>query len=109
MQLLEKEKTLNFQILKTMAEKVQGSFVFTVLDRKDNLYFVRGDNPLTIFCCDRFYLYTSTAEILRRAEWRLGLRHEGTIDTSEGDILKIDRHGNCTCGGFIPQHTFRHW
>ena len=109
MQLLEREKKLNFQSLKTMAEKVQGSFVFTVLDTRDNLYFVRGDNPLAIFCYDGFYLYTSTAEILRRAEWRLGLRHEGTIDTTEGDILKIDRNGNCSYGGFVPQHSFRHW
>lgn len=108
-QLLDKEKTLNFQSLKTMAEKVQGSFVFTILDRKDNLYFVRGDNPLSIFCYDGFYLYASTAEILRRAEWRLGLRHEGTIDTSEVDILTIDKDGNCSYGGFVPQHTFRHW
>ena len=108
-QLLEKQKILNFQSLKTMAEKVQGSFVFTILDRQDNLYFVRGDNPLAIFCYDGFYLYASTEEILHRAEWRLGLRHEGTIDTSEGDILMIDKHGNCSYGGFVPQHTFRHW
>ena len=108
-QLLEKERALNFQSIKTMAEKVQGSFVFTVLDKQDNLYFVRGDNPLSIFCYDGFILYASTAEILRKTERRLGLRHEGTIETAEGDILKIDRHGDCSFGGFTPRHTVRHW
>ena len=53
-QLLEKEKTLGFQSIQMMAEKVRGSFVFTILDRQNNLYFVRGENPLAIFCYDGF-------------------------------------------------------
>lgn len=108
-QLLEREKALNFQSLKMMAEKVQGSFVFTVLDRRNNLYFVRGDNPLAIFCYKGFYLYASTAEILTRVERRLGLRHEAEIKTAEGDILKIDRDGQCTYGSFTPQPARRRW
>lgn len=59
--LLEKEKTLNFQAIQTMAKKVQGCFVFTILDQQGNLYFVRGENPLAVFCYDGFYLYSSTA------------------------------------------------
>ena len=54
-QLLEQQKTLDFTTISAMAEKIQGSFVFTVLDRDDNLYFVRGDNPLAIFSLSLFY------------------------------------------------------
>ena len=46
-QLIEQMETLNFNSLRYMAEKVEGSFCFTVLDRKNNLYIVKGDNP---FC-----------------------------------------------------------
>ena len=42
-QLLEKCKALDFQSLKCMAEKVEGSFVFTVLDRKNSIWFVKGE------------------------------------------------------------------
>ena len=34
-QLLEQQKTLDFTTISAMAEKIQGSFVFTVLDRDD--------------------------------------------------------------------------
>ena len=48
-----------------MAEEVEGSFCFTVLDRKDNLYFVKGDNPLCLYHYPELglYLYASTEEI----------------------------------------------
>ena len=108
-QLLEKQNPLNFQTIKEMAEKVQGSFVFTILDRQDNLYFVRGDNPLAIFCYDDFYLYASTEMILDHAEKLLGLRHGGEITTREGDILRIDRHGKCLFSGFRVTNHYSHW
>ena len=94
-QLLEQQKTLDFTTISAMAEKIQGSFVFTVLDRDDNLYFVRGDNPLAIFDFGGFYLYASTEEILRRAMRKLRLHHQEAVHTEEGDILKIDRIGQC--------------
>ena len=94
-QLLEKQETLNFDAIRTMAEKVQGSFVFTVLSRDNNMYFVRGDNPLSVFCYDGFYLYASTADILVKTELQLGLKHNNVIPTEVGEILKIDRYGRC--------------
>lgn len=33
--------------LKYMAEEVEGSFTFTVLDRKDRLFIIKGDPPLS--------------------------------------------------------------
>lgn len=96
-----------------MAERVQGSFVFTILDKSDNLYFVRGENPLAIFCYDGFYIYASMAEILHKTERRLGLRHYTTVETKEGDILQIDRHGKRSVGHFTPQfhgpHRYRNY
>ena len=101
-QILEKQKNLNFNAIRTMAEKVQGSFVFTILSRDNSVYFVRGDSPLAIFCYDGFYLYASTEEILYKAELRLGLQHDKSIQTEEGDILKIDRFGRCSWNRFQP-------
>ena len=108
-QLLEQQKTLDFTTISVMAEKIQGSFVFTVLDRDDNLYFVRGDNPLAIFDFGGFYLYASTEEILRRAMRKLRLHHREEIHTEEGDILKIDRTGQRSFGRFTPSHSFEHF
>ena len=105
-QLLEKQKALDFQTIGAMAEKVQGSFVFTILDRQNSMYFVRGDNPLAIFRYDGFYLYASTVEILRLTEQRLGLRHLDSIQTQEGDILKIDCKGNCCRDHFQPSNMW---
>ena len=92
-----------------MAEKVQGSFVFTVLDKDDSIWFVRGDNPLSIFCYDGFLIYASTADILRKVEYRVHIQHKRTIQTKEGDILKIDRYGKESRSTFIPHHSFEHF
>ena len=45
-QLLQQQRALTFDSLKYMAEQVEGSFSFTVLDDRNDLYFVKGDNPL---------------------------------------------------------------
>jgi len=97
-QLIEKENAVTFDSLRKMAETVVGSFVFTVLDKHNNLYFVRGDNPICVYhFADRgFYLYASTEEILQSSLVRLGIdkwySHRVPIDT--GDILRINRIGD---------------
>ena len=48
-QLLESKKRFDFESIKYMAEKVEGSFSFSLLDDHDNLYLVKGDSPLAIF------------------------------------------------------------
>jgi len=103
-QLIEKQETLNFDSLKYMAEQVEGSFVFTVLDRQDNLYFVKGDNPLCLchFPEYGFYIYASTEAILVSALKKLGLplAQGKKIAADSGDILRIDRSGHITQGEF---------
>lgn len=70
-----KKRALDFSSLKYMAEQVEGSFAFTVWTT-ENLYFVKGDNPLCLYHFPRtgVYLYASTEEILKCALTRLRLR-----------------------------------
>ena len=100
-ELLQQHKTLNHKTLKEMAEAVDGSFAFTVLDHNDSLYFVKGDNPLSIIHFEKLglYVYASTDEILWRALVDSGFipqikNGEYTeIPITEGQILSIDRNG----------------
>lgn len=111
-QLIEKQNALNFESLRHMAEKVEGSFSFTVLDQSGNLYFVKGDSPMCIckFPTLGCYLYASTEEILGRAMKRLGLldcEYE-QVAISSGDILKIDSGGTQSWDHFSYE-DIRRW
>lgn len=64
-QLVEKENTLGFDAIRNIAEKTEGSFCYTILDQNDNLYIVKGDNPMAIYKFNGFYLYASVGDILR--------------------------------------------
>lgn len=112
-QLIERKKALSLDSLKYMAEQVEGSFTFTVLDQRDNLYFVKGDNPLCLvhFPKTGVYLYASTEEILGRAlkKLRLPLEKPVRVDASCGDLLKIDRAGAITQGRFDTDNLMRAW
>ncbi|MEE1057396.1 MAG: class II glutamine amidotransferase [Acutalibacteraceae bacterium] len=96
-QLIEKKETLDTDSLKYMAEQLEGSFTITVLDQKDNLYFIKGDNPMCIyhFKSKGIYIYASTEEILLKALKKMPYRFGNyeKIDVASGEILKIDKHG----------------
>ena len=91
--MVEQQKALHPQSLKNMAEELEGSFCFTVLDKEDNLYVVKGDNPICIYHWpgQQIYLYASTEEILKAALAKMpvsfGKPHPVLV--SEGWILKI--------------------
>ena len=51
-QLLEQQKALDFSSLRYTAEAVDGSFSFTVLSERDDLYLIKGDN---LICCHNIY------------------------------------------------------
>ena len=105
-QLIEKENTLDFNSLRSMAEKVKGSFVFTVLDQDNSIWFVKGDNPLSIFYYDGFLIYASTAEILNKSIKHLKLGKPKKIYMpSEGDILHINSSGQIESGFFAPDFS----
>ncbi len=99
-QLIEKEKHLGFDSIRTMAETLKGSFVFTILDSQDNMYFVQGNNPLCIvdFYEYGFYLYASTKDIVNNTIKKAGLVRlsKSEIQTTYGDILKIENNGEIT-------------
>ena len=96
-QLIEKQKRLDFASLGYMAERLSGSFTITVVDNDNNLYFVKGDNPMCIYHFQEagIYIYASTEEILKKALWRIPYRFgkPKKIELEMGEILKIDRHG----------------
>jgi glucosamine 6-phosphate synthetase-like amidotransferase/phosphosugar isomerase protein len=104
-QLLMSKKTLDFESIKYMAEKVCGSFSFSILDSKDNLYLVKGDSPLHVlhFPKSKIYVYASTEAILFKAlvdtslfkELKLGDYEE--LSVLEGDILKHRLHYLAKC------------
>jgi glutamine phosphoribosylpyrophosphate amidotransferase len=97
-QLIEKESTLDFNSLKAMAEKVKGTFTFTVLDQKNNLYIIKGNNPLCLYYFPKkgIYIYASTEEILLKALGRMQVKlgRYQKIDITCGDILTINKYGN---------------
>ncbi len=103
-QLLEQQGSLEFDSLRFVAEQLEGSFTFTVLDSKDNLFIIRGDNPLFLlhFPKSGLYLYASTREIVYKALEMLSQpAKEGTsVNIRCGEMLKIDRAGMVTRASF---------
>lgn len=107
-QLLEQNRALDLNSLREMAEQVEGSFAFTVMDTQNNLYFVKGDNPLCIYHYPKtgMYLYASTEEILQKAldALHLPLEKPEKINVSCGELLKIDSNGSITRDSFCDDH-----
>lgn len=112
-QLLEQSGKLSLSTLADMAETVSGSFAFTLLDRSDNFYVVRGSNPFCLYYFERhnLYVYASTEEILREAlrDARLDLGEYRHISLINGDLLHIDSHGSRTFARFTPETYANVW
>lgn len=110
-QLIEKYDELNFNALKYAAELLEGSFVLTVMDKDNNLYFVKGDNPMCIYHFKErgVYIYASTEEILKTAlykfPYKLGKYQKVNIES--GTILKIDRLGKQSASEFKFTYPMR--
>lgn len=100
-QLIESKKNFGLDSIRYMAENVEGSFSFSILDDCDNLYLVKGDSPITLlhFPSKSVYIYASTLSILWKAlvdtelfyDLRAGKYEE--IDIDDGEILKITAEG----------------
>ena len=100
-QLIENKGTLNLETLKFMAEKVEGSFCFTLLDKHNNFYIVKGNNPIAVYDFGDFYIYASTEDILNKALKRLKMKFKySEITLSQGDILKLSADGSFDNGEF---------
>lgn len=92
-QLLEYYGEINFENIAAMAETVSGSFCFSILTDKNELYLVKGSNPLAIYDCGGYYLYASTADILDKTLKKLNISKKKTININPGEILKISADG----------------
>ncbi len=93
-QLIDKKNTLDFDSLKFMAEKVEGSFCFTVLNNKNEMFIVKGNNPMAVYNFGKFYIYASTKEILNKALNKLKIKsHYNELKINCGDIIKIKSIG----------------
>ena len=93
-QLIEAQNKLDFESLRYMAEQVQGSFTFSLLDENNSLYLVKGSNPLCLLHFDSLglFAYASNESIMKNALKRVGLHKFAyeRIEADEGDIIRID-------------------
>lgn len=109
-QLIERSGELSFASLKQMAEAVEGTFTFTVTDNTDNLYIVKGNNPICLYHWPKLglYIYASTEDILKRTlqgiRLKLGKPQEVSIES--GEIVRVDRFGRITRSHFDTSHLF---
>ena len=99
-QLLEQQGNISFQSIRNAAESLRGTLTLTILDSQDELYIVKGNNPLTLYPFPRLgvYVYASTEQILKRG-LKKGMsvkERPFEIPLREGDILRINRSGHYT-------------
>lgn len=101
-QLLEKQNAVCAQTIASMAEQIEGSYSFSILDEHDRLFLVKGDSPLAVlhFPREKMYVYASTEEILWRALIETPLFKsikDGAVEPipiERGDILTIEPDGS---------------
>lgn len=105
-QLIDSQGVLNSDTIRYMTDKIEGSFCFTILDRDNTLYIIKGDNPMAIAELNGFYVYASTKEILDRALYKLGFKEYGSIMTENGDILKFTADGKVKRSHFTPHKQY---
>lgn len=109
-QLLEKFGKMDFEGLQSMAEELEGSFTITALTERDELYFIKGNNPMCIYHypAAKLYVYASTEEILKKtmlqAQLRLGKPEK--VNLFSGEILQIDAKGKITRSHFDDNRLY---
>jgi len=108
-QLLERENMLDEESVGRMAEQIDGSYAFSILDRNENLYLVRGSNPLCIrhFPDRGVYIYASTENIVQKAQCRLRGNPRKGIDVpiSKGEIVRITPQGEVSRSHFTVRES----
>jgi glucosamine 6-phosphate synthetase-like amidotransferase/phosphosugar isomerase protein len=105
-QLIDSKHTLDFNSLKYMAETVEGSFCFTVLSKENELYIVKGDNPMAVAKLNGYYIYASTISILMSALKRLRLKHFDIVELKDDTIVKFCENGKTQTEKFERKDDF---
>ena len=116
-QLVEAQHELTFDSLRYAAEQVRGYFTFTLLDQKDNLYFVKGESPLHLvhFPSLGLYVYSSTKEIMSAAFKQIPVRFPKyeVVEVKEGELICIAPDGKITRDHYTVQPDYTiynsHW
>lgn len=112
-QLIEQKKALDTESLRFMAEQLQGSFTFTILDEKDRLYIIKGSNPLCLYHFPEqgVWFYASTKEILDKGLAAAGFLHHPYERTAmdDGEILCIAPDGKISRDAFQMQPELYGW
>ena len=110
-QLIEQQKKLDFDSLKNMTETVQGNFNFTILDEDNSLYIVKGSNPMFLIYFEELglYVYASTESIMKNALKKVSMKNISytKIETTHGDIIKIDSNGIITHSEFEDKDDYK--
>lgn len=110
-QLLEKEGAINTDTLAHMAEKVKGSFTFTIINRQ-GLFIIKGNSPFYLLHFKKgFYLYASTKEIMEYVLKKLKLKkwEYRQIPINSGEIVHLHRNGQIGLGKFVDTSSFDNW
>ncbi len=111
-QLLEKYGELSFDSLTAMAQKLEGSFTITVMDKHNHLYIIRGNNPICLYHYPEWglFLYASTEAILKQAIQKIlfPLGHYEKCLVDMGEILKIRPDGQQEYREFSTDLLFPH-
>lgn len=111
-QLIEQQRKLDFNSLKSMAEAVQGNFTFTILDEDNSLYIIKGSSPMYLLHFEMLgiYIYASTESIMKTALRKIDILNFSNvkIETAHGDIIKIDNQGNISRSEFESKEDFRY-
>ena len=72
-QLLAQQGELSFRSIRSAVEPLRGTLTLSVLDSRDNLYIIKGNNPLTLYHFPRMslYVYASTEQILKKGQYSI--------------------------------------
>ena len=105
-QLLEQQGNVSFQDIRAAVEPLRGTLTLTILDSRDELYIVKGNNPLTLYHFPRLgvYVYASTEQILKKGMSVKDRPFE--IPLREDDILRISRSGRYTVETFDTRNLW---
>ena len=109
-QLLERQADLSFESMAKVAEELEGSFTLSMLDNANNVYFIKGNNPLCLYYWRErnLYIYASTEEILKsaiaRIPYNFGIAE--SIEINEGDMMKISPSGSREMSQFSLQNLY---
>ena len=109
-QLLAQQGELSFRSIRSAVEFLRGTLTLSVLDSRDNLHIIKGNNPLTLYHFPRMglFVYASTEQILKKGLKKGMPRMEQPFEVMlrEGDILRIDRQGQYTVERFDTRNLW---